>query len=189
MNIIRRRATGGGIGAFVSIDSLVLLIAVPTNRLEMEVEAGCDHMAVVVEAFISDVLVSRFNLFQPNVTIGAVDRDVVADEELEPSPGMDTESILRVVEIAWSFDRGVVPPSPAEQKGGQASVAQRIDQCRDLHGVGVRPRALCILSPIVGGPFERQISKRIDSDLRATEPPRLSFLRRSEEHTLNSSHG
>jgi hypothetical protein len=36
---------------------------VPTSQLEMEVEAGRDHMAVVVEAFISDVLVSRFNVF------------------------------------------------------------------------------------------------------------------------------
>ena len=35
---------------------------VPTNQLEMEVEAGRDHMAVVVEAFIFDVLVSRFNV-------------------------------------------------------------------------------------------------------------------------------
>ncbi len=58
---------------------------VPTNQLEMEVEAGRDHMAVVVEAFIFDVLVSRFNVLQPNVTIGAVDRDVVAEEELKPS--------------------------------------------------------------------------------------------------------
>ncbi len=35
---------------------------VPTHQLEVEVEAGRDHMAVVVEAFISDVLVSRFNV-------------------------------------------------------------------------------------------------------------------------------
>ena len=35
--------------------------SVPTNRLEMEVEAGRDHMAVVVETFIFDVLVSRIN--------------------------------------------------------------------------------------------------------------------------------
>ena len=36
---------------------------IPTNRLEMEVEAGRNHMAVVVEVFILDVLVSRFNAF------------------------------------------------------------------------------------------------------------------------------
>ena len=35
----------------------------PTNRLEMEVEADRNHMAVVVEAFIFDVLVSRINAF------------------------------------------------------------------------------------------------------------------------------
>ena len=35
----------------------------PTNRLEMEVEAGRNHMAVVVEAFIFDVLVSRIDAF------------------------------------------------------------------------------------------------------------------------------
>ena len=80
----------------------------------MEVEAGRNHMAVVVEAFILDVLISRFNVFQPNVAIGAVDRDVVVKEELEASPGMGTESILRVVEIPRSFDGRVVPPSSAE---------------------------------------------------------------------------
>ncbi len=62
VGIVRRRLAAESVrlslSPFLSSPS-----AVPTNQLEMEVEAGRDHVAVVVETFISDVLVSRFNVF------------------------------------------------------------------------------------------------------------------------------
>ena len=106
----------------------------------MKVEADGDHVAVVVELLVFDVLVSRLNILQPNVSIGTVDRDVVAEEELEPSSGMEAESILRIIEIARSSDRGVVPPAAAEQKGSQSGMTEGVDQRGDLHGIGVDAR-------------------------------------------------
>lgn len=63
MDIVRRRPAAEWVryclsGLFGPCPS-----PVPTNRLEMEVEAGRNHMAVVVEVFIFDILVSRFNVF------------------------------------------------------------------------------------------------------------------------------
>ena len=43
----------------------------------MEVEADRDHVAIVLELLVHDVLVSSLNLFQPDVAIGAIDRDVL----------------------------------------------------------------------------------------------------------------
>ena len=60
---VRRRPAAESVRYYFSGLYWSLLTPVPTYRLEMEVEAGRDHMAVVVEAFIFDVLVSRFNFF------------------------------------------------------------------------------------------------------------------------------
>jgi hypothetical protein len=141
----------------------------------MEVEAGGDHVAVVVEILVFDVLIYRLNILQPNVSICTVDRDSVAEEQLETSTSMEAESILRVIEIARPFDRGVVPPAAAEQKGGQSGMAQRVNQRGDLHRVGMDTRPGRILSPIIGSPFEGQIFKRVEPDLATAEPSRLPF--------------
>ena len=50
------------------------------NRLEMEVEACGDHVAVVVEVLVFDVLVFRLDILQPNVPVRTVDRDMVVEE-------------------------------------------------------------------------------------------------------------
>ena len=80
----------------------------------MEVETCGNHVAVVVEILVLDVLVSRLDILQPNVSVRTVDRDMVVDKKLKASSGMETESILRVIEVARSFDRGVIPPAAAE---------------------------------------------------------------------------
>lgn len=116
----------------------------------MEVEADGNHVPVVVKFLVFNILIFRLNILQPNVSIGTVDRDLVAEEELETSSSMETESILRVIEIARAFDRGVIPPSAAKQKGSQSGMTQGIDQCGDLHGVGMDPRPGRILSSIIG---------------------------------------
>lgn len=40
----------------------------------MEVEAGGDHVALVVQLLVCDVLIFRLNILQPNVSICTVDR-------------------------------------------------------------------------------------------------------------------
>src|ERR1700704_436136 len=49
------------------------------GRLEMEVEACSDHVAVVVELLVFDVLVFRVDTLQPNVSVGTVDGDMVVE--------------------------------------------------------------------------------------------------------------
>jgi len=80
----------------------------------MEVEADRNHVPIIVEALILNVLIFRLNIFQPNISIRAVDGDMVIQKKLEASPRMETESILRIVEIARSFDGGVIPATAAE---------------------------------------------------------------------------
>jgi hypothetical protein len=55
----------------------------------MEVEADSNHVAVVVKFLVLDILVFRLNILQPNESIGTVDRDSVAEEELETSSSME----------------------------------------------------------------------------------------------------
>ena len=89
----------------------------------MEVEACGNHMTVVVEILVFDVLVFRLDILQPNVSVRTVDRDMVVEEKLEASPGMEAKSILRVIEVAWTTDCGVVPPATTEKKWGQSRVS------------------------------------------------------------------
>ena len=103
----------------------------------MEIEARGDHVAIVVEILVFDVLVSRPDILKPNVSIGTVDRDMVVEEKLKASPCMETESILRIAEVAGSTDCGVIPPAAAEEKRCQTRVPQGVDQRGNLHRIGV----------------------------------------------------
>ena len=122
----------------------------PICFLEMEIEAGSDHLAVVVEILVSDVLVFRPNILQPNVSIRTVDRDSIIEKKLETSTCMKAEPILRVIKVARSFYGGVVPSAAAEQKRGQSGMAQGIDQRRNLYRIGMDARPFRLLSPVIG---------------------------------------
>jgi hypothetical protein len=50
--------------------------------LEMEVEADRDHVAIILELLVHDVLVSGLNFLQPNVAIRTIDRDMLIEEKL-----------------------------------------------------------------------------------------------------------
>ena len=65
MVFLSRALTDSGLTVFCAVYSLL--------PLEMEVQTDRDHMTVVIELLILDVLILGFNLFQPNVPIGAVD--------------------------------------------------------------------------------------------------------------------
>jgi hypothetical protein len=68
---------------------LGLYLASLTDRLTTEVEADGDHVAVVIEFLVYNVMVSRLNVLQSNVSLCTVDRDSVAEKELETSSSME----------------------------------------------------------------------------------------------------
>ena len=42
------------------------------RRLKVEVQSDCDHVTVVIELFVDDVLIFGLDFLQPDIPIGAV---------------------------------------------------------------------------------------------------------------------
>ena len=124
----------------------------------MEVDADRHHVPVVLKLLIYDVLVLGLDLLQPDVSVGAVDRDMLIEEELQSPAGMGAESILGVVEAARSLDRGVVPASTAQQKRCKPGRAKWINERRHLHRLGLDTCVADVIASIVDRPFEGQIA-------------------------------
>jgi hypothetical protein len=73
-------------------------------NLEVEIHSDRDHVPVVIELFVDDVLVFGFDFLEPDIAIGAVDGKMFIEKKLEPTTGVKTEPVLRIVEIARSID-------------------------------------------------------------------------------------
>src|SRR5215207_11034302 len=71
--------------------------------LEMKVQAYGNHMAIVVELLIRNILVLRLDFFKPDIAVGAVDRPMMIQEELQAAAGVQTEPVLSIVKSARPF--------------------------------------------------------------------------------------
>ena len=69
-----------------------------------------DHVPVVVKLLVDDVLILGFDLFEPDIAIGAVDGKMSIEEELQPAARMKPEAVLRCR----------IPPLWAQKNGPKA---------------------------------------------------------------------
>ena len=99
-------------------------LPVPENLrpLEMKVQTNRDHMAIVVEFLVHNVLVLRLDLLKPDIAIGTVDRPMTIQEELQAAARVQTEPVLGVVKTARPFDGRIVPAPPPRIKGARRVV-------------------------------------------------------------------
>jgi len=63
-----------------------------TANSEVKVHSDRDHVPVVVKLLAADVLVLGFDLFEPDIAIGAVDGKMSIEEELQPAARMKPEA-------------------------------------------------------------------------------------------------
>ena len=63
-----------------------------TANSEVKVHSDRDHVPVVVKLLADDVLVLGFDLFEPDIAIGAVDGTMSIEEELQPAARMKPEA-------------------------------------------------------------------------------------------------
>jgi hypothetical protein len=108
-------------------------------------------MAIVIEFLVFKILISGLETFQPDVAIGAVDREMVGNEELQPAADVPSESMLRVGKVAGAVDRGKIPSAAPEDERSQSSRAQGLNEQGSLYRIGM---GLCpageLFSAIVG---------------------------------------
>jgi hypothetical protein len=74
----------------------------------VQVQRGGDHVPTLLELFLDDVAISRVDLLDPDVPVRPFHGDMLAEEELQSSAGMEPTSMLRVVEVTRLYDGGVV---------------------------------------------------------------------------------
>ena len=85
-------------------------------------------MAIVIEFLVLKVLTPGVQTFQPDMTIGTVNREMIGNEELQSAADMSSESMLRVREITGAINRGKIPTAAAENERRHTSGAQGIDE-------------------------------------------------------------
>ena len=93
-----------------------------TANSEVKVHSDRDHVPVVVKLLVDDVLVLGFDLFEPDIAIGAVDGKMSIEEELQPAARMKPEAVLRIVESPRPCDGGVVPAASPRMNGASRVV-------------------------------------------------------------------
>ncbi len=99
-----------------------------------------------------------------------------AEKELQASPRMRAEPILRLFEIAGAFDIGEVPACSSENKRRKPFGAKWIDQRRSLNRKGADGGQTNIRLAIVDGAFNGQKFEWVESELAAAKPVRVALF-------------
>lgn len=113
-------------------------------------------MVVILELLILQRRILRLDLLQPDMVVGAVEREMFVQEELQPCSHMGTEAMLCLVEAVRPFDIGKVPAGSTENERRQSFGAKRIDQRGSLNGKGADSGGTDVGLPIVDGAFDRE---------------------------------
>lgn len=126
-------------------------VAMPSlaSRLEMEVETDCDHMGVIFILFVHQVVIPGLQIFQPDISVAAVNGPMRVEHPLKPATGMQSESVLCIVKSPRTLHLRIVPAATTQQKRAQSLSGEKVDQSRHLDRIGAGEGIVKLLFAVI----------------------------------------